>query len=81
MQIHHKVSIIEAQGTVPNRTLIFEYYCTHYSQRREYYHFQILFFEHMPGIVQYIYYEVSDRGANCTVGVQGMITQECLFVD
>ncbi len=34
----------------------------------------------MPGIVQYIYYDVSDRGANCTVGVQGKITQEYIFV-
>jgi hypothetical protein len=25
----------------------------------------------MPGIVQYVYYDISDRGVTCTVGVQG----------
>jgi hypothetical protein len=71
----------EAQGTTPNRTLIFEFYCSHYQQPQEYYHFQMVFFENKPGIVQYIYYDVSDRGASCTVGVQGKTAQECIFID
>ncbi len=40
-------------------------------QAAEYYHFQAKFFETTPGVVQYIYYEISDRGSSSTVGVQG----------
>jgi hypothetical protein len=25
----------------------------------------------MPGIVEYVYYDISDGGASCTIGVQG----------
>jgi len=31
----------------------------------------VVFFENLPGIVQYIYYYLSDNGASCTIGVQG----------
>jgi hypothetical protein len=34
----------------------------------------------MPGIVQYIYYDVSDRGANATIGVQGKTAQKNIFI-
>ncbi len=61
----------QTDGDAPNRTLTFEYYCSHYQQPTEYYHFQMVFFENMPGIVQYVYYDISDRGVTCTVGVQG----------
>ncbi|CAF0728673.1 unnamed protein product [Adineta steineri] len=60
----------EIQGNASNRTLIVEYYCSHYQQEMEYYHFQVIFFEDKPGIVQYIYYDISDGGITCTVGVQ-----------
>ncbi|CAF1200164.1 unnamed protein product [Rotaria sordida] len=32
---------------------------------------QVIVFENMPGVVQFIYYEVIDEGASATVGVQG----------
>ncbi len=70
----------QSEGNAPNRTLIFEYYCSHYRAPAEYYHFQVVFFENVPGVVKYIYYEISDRGANCTVGVQGKTPQECIFI-
>ncbi|CAF1494994.1 unnamed protein product [Adineta ricciae] len=60
----------EVQGNTPNRTVIFEYYCSHYRQPEEYYHFQVVFFEQKPGVVKYIYYDVSDRGISCTIGIQ-----------
>jgi len=64
-------------GNNPNRTLIFEYYCSHYLAPHEYYHFQIVFFENKPNIVQYKYYDISDKGSNCTVGVQGNFQSKC----
>ncbi|CAF1161599.1 unnamed protein product [Rotaria magnacalcarata] len=60
-----------SQGTTPNRTLVFEYYTSHYGSPTEYYHFQVKFFEATPGVVQFIYYDAFDTGASCTVGVQG----------
>ncbi|UJR32832.1 hypothetical protein I4U23_020294 [Adineta vaga] len=64
----------EIQGETPNRTVIFEYYCSHYRAPKEYYHFQVLLFEQYSGVVEYIYYDVSDRGANCTIGIQASKT-------
>ncbi|CAF2474955.1 unnamed protein product [Rotaria sp. Silwood2] len=61
----------DKQGNTPNRTFIIEYYCSHYQQSTDYYNFQVVFFENMPGIVQFIYYEVTDEGASATVGIQG----------
>ena len=60
-----------SQGNAPNRTLIFEFYMSHFGQSNQYYHYQILFFEARPNIVQYKYYDASDGGVTCTVGVQG----------
>jgi hypothetical protein len=60
-----------AQGTAPNRTLVFEFYTSHFNQPTQYYHFQVIFFEAQPGIVQYRYYDASDGGVSCTVGIQG----------
>jgi hypothetical protein len=69
------------QGTAPNRTLIFEYYCSHYEQPADYYHFLVVFFENKPGIVQYIYYDATDGGTSCTIGVQGnMLEAYMLFL-
>lgn len=58
-------------GDIHNRTVIFEYYMTRNRQKEQYYHFQVLFFEAKPGIVQYIYLNVTDGGSSATVGVQG----------
>ena len=43
---------------------------SHYGQSSQYYHFQIIFFEAAPGIVQMKYFDASDGGITCTVGVQ-----------
>jgi hypothetical protein len=61
----------ESDGNIPNRILIFEYYMSHYLQSNQFYHFQILFFENSPGIVQFKYFQVTDGGNTCTIGVQG----------
>jgi hypothetical protein len=60
--------------------LIFEYYCSHFQQPTEYYHFQVVFYENMPGIVQYIYYDVSDKGSSAAIGVQGKTSQRNIFI-
>ncbi|CAF0903899.1 unnamed protein product [Rotaria sordida] len=57
-------------GTAPNRLATFEYYTSHYGQSTQYYHFQILFYENLPGIVKYIYFQASDGGSSATIGVQ-----------
>jgi len=61
----------ETDGTAPNRTLAFEYYTSHYAASNQYYHFQVIFYENLPGIVTYVYYQSSDTGISCTIGVQG----------
>ena len=61
----------QTEGITPNRTLTIEYYCSHYNLSNEYYHFQVIFFENMPGIIEYVYYDISDGGASCAIGVQG----------
>jgi hypothetical protein len=60
-------------GVAPNRTTTFEFYTTHYGQFNEYYHFQILFYENLPNIVTYIYFEASDGGVSATIGVQSKL--------
>ncbi|CAF1035566.1 unnamed protein product [Adineta steineri] len=54
----------------PNRTTIFEFYITHFGNNNQYYHFQIVFYENMPNIVKYIYFQASDGGVLATIGVQ-----------
>ena len=44
---------------------------SHYSQASRYFHFQVTFFEAAPGIVEFKYFEATDGGISCTVGVQG----------
>ncbi len=61
----------------PNRTTTFEFITTHYNQSNEYYHFQIIFFENLPNIVKYVYFEASDGGNSSTIGVQS----ELFFID
>ena len=60
----------QTQGNAPNRTITFEFYCSHYLQPTVYDHFQVVFFENQPGIVEFIYYEATDGGAFATIGVQ-----------
>lgn len=65
------------EGNSPNRSLIFEYYMSHYGQSSQYYHFQVIFYEGLPGVVQYKYFDASDGGVTCTVGVQGNQIDSC----
>jgi hypothetical protein len=58
-------------GNKNNRTVVFEYYVTRYGPVKQYCHFQVLFFQAKPGIVQFIYLDVSDGGKSAIVGVQG----------
>ncbi|CAF0974385.1 unnamed protein product [Rotaria sordida] len=60
-----------SQGTAPSRTLVFEYYMSHYGSPNQYYHFQVAFFEATPGITKFTYFDAYDTGASCTIGVQG----------
>ncbi|CAF1131866.1 unnamed protein product [Adineta steineri] len=57
-------------GTAPNRITIFEYYTSNYASPINYYHFQIIFYENLPNIVKYVYFEIFDGGASATIGVQ-----------
>lgn len=59
-------------GTAPNRLATFEFYASHYGQSSQYYHFQIIFYENSPGIVDYVYFQASDGGASATIGVQSI---------
>ncbi|UJR24156.1 hypothetical protein I4U23_027122 [Adineta vaga] len=60
----------QSDGKSPNQILTFEYYMSHYLQPKEYYHFQVIFFENFPNIFQVKYYEATDGGITCTIGVQ-----------
>jgi hypothetical protein len=57
-------------GMAPDRTTTFEFITSHFSRSTEYYHFQIIFFENLPNIVKYVYFEISDGGSSATIGVQ-----------
>ncbi|CAF3811607.1 unnamed protein product [Rotaria magnacalcarata] len=57
-------------GAMPNRTTTFEIFATHYAQVNQYYHFQIIFYENLPNVVKYLYFEASDTGSSATIGVQ-----------
>ena len=59
-------------GTAPNRQLVFEFlttYCCTFTITQTY-HFQIVFFENLPGVVATKYYQAWDGGASATIGVQ-----------
>ncbi len=45
---------------------------SHYLEANEYYHFQIIFKENSSGIVQYKYFDATDGGDSCTIGVQSI---------
>jgi hypothetical protein len=57
----------------PDRTTTFEFITSAYNRSTEYYHFQIIFFENLPNIVKYVYFEISDRGSSATIGVQSKL--------
>lgn len=68
------------QGNAPNRSLVFEYYTTHFGQVTQYYRFQVIFFEGVPGVVQYKYFDASDGGISCAVGIQGKKIHTLLYL-
>lgn len=45
---------------------------SHYIETNQFYHFQVCFFESLPGIVQYKYYDATDQGDTTTIGIQGL---------
>jgi hypothetical protein len=53
-------------GSTPSRTVVFEYNTTFVDQKQQYCHFQVVFFEANPGIVQFIYLNVSVGGKFAT---------------
>ena len=79
-----------SSGTSPNREFVIEFYATRRRALREYFRFQVIFFENAPGIVQYRYFQAWDGGASATIGTQGKHTlknrshrsaiQSCTFV-
>ncbi|KAI9150812.1 hypothetical protein HJFPF1_10589 [Paramyrothecium foliicola] len=61
----------EVTGQAPNRVLVVEWYVTRYSQEDQYFHFNVKLEEAKPGVVEFKYYDAVDKGAQCTIGVQG----------
>lgn len=60
-------------GTAPSRQLIFEYYTSYIGTTTQYYHFQIVFYENMPNVVAFHYYQASSGGSSATIGLQNNI--------
>lgn len=61
----------EISGSEGTRTLMVEWYVTHYEHLSNYYHFTVQLEEAKPNIVTFQYYDAVDEGENCTIGVQG----------
>ncbi|CAF3715144.1 unnamed protein product [Adineta steineri] len=60
-------------GTAPNRITTFEYYISYYASPSSYFHFQIIFYENLPNVVKYVYFEIfngeSSSGPSITYSV------------
>jgi hypothetical protein len=61
----------EITGEAPNRSLTVEWYVTRFQQESQNFHFNLLLEEARPNIVTCKYYDAVDKGARCTIGVQG----------
>jgi len=61
----------ETVGNAPNRSLTVVWYVTRYGKETQYFHFSLLLEEARPNIATFRYYSIEDKGAQCTVGVQG----------
>lgn len=61
------------EGMPPNRSFIFEFYTSHHHDAQQHYHFQVIVFESVPGVIQYKYFEMTDRFSSCIIGVDGMM--------
>jgi hypothetical protein len=60
----------EVDGTAPDRNVTFEWYCSHYMDSTQYYHFLAKFYEARPNVVTFTYLNMSDLGTSATVGVE-----------
>ncbi|KAK6000506.1 hypothetical protein QM012_003752 [Aureobasidium pullulans] len=60
----------EVDGTLPSRTLTFEYYASYYQQSNKCYHFQVLFFENNTGSFTFKRFNITDSGANAVIWYQ-----------
>jgi hypothetical protein len=58
-------------GETGARSLTVEWYITRYKQETQYFHFSVLLQEARPNVVTFKYYDAVDKGAKCTIGVQG----------
>lgn len=61
----------EVVGDSGSRSLTVEWYVTRYGALDQYFHFNLLLEEARPNVVTFKYYEALDKGATCTIGVQG----------
>jgi hypothetical protein len=61
----------EIVGEPGSRSLTVEWYMTRWSKEDQYFHFNLRIDEAHPNIVTYQYYDAVDKGAECTIGVQG----------
>ncbi|RHZ59283.1 hypothetical protein CDV55_100613 [Aspergillus turcosus] len=61
----------EIVGQPGSRSLTVEWYVTRWSKEDQYFHFNLRIDEAHPNIVTYQYYDAVDKGAECTIGVQG----------
>ncbi|KAH9905659.1 hypothetical protein F4778DRAFT_727071 [Xylariomycetidae sp. FL2044] len=62
----------DVTGLPGARTLVFEWYASHFGDSSQYYHFTMSFYESWPGVVDVVYYTTSDGGASATVGAQDL---------
>lgn len=58
-------------------SVVFEWYTSHVDNSSEYYHFTLQFFSEYSDWVEIAYYQIADRGAGGTVGLQG--APDCEF--
>jgi hypothetical protein len=63
-------------GSAPARTVVFEWYTSHYNAPAQYYHFTAQFSEDPVAPIVFKYYQISDRGGSATVGLQGQTAAE-----
>ncbi|KAK4239306.1 hypothetical protein C8A03DRAFT_32645 [Achaetomium macrosporum] len=61
----------EIVGEAPSRSITVEWYVTRYGNESQYFHFNLLLEEARPNVVTFKYYDAVDKGAECTIGVQG----------
>jgi hypothetical protein len=61
----------EETGSKPNRKLEVEWYVSRYHSPEQHYHFSLVIEESKPNLATFKYFEASDKGGKCTIGIQG----------